>query len=163
MVPPSVFEQQARIFSGARFLHLYLSPGCLGATASPEFCHQNPEVTRGCIILHPGTDYTLLIKRIHHIVKSVNPPAWGISDIPPHTWTGWGVKLFIPMNGPRILKELWETVGEQIFHLEVRLVPPAQDIDENWFCVTAEQHMALQNYRGDAEVDLYARFKEVDP
>ena len=51
--------------------------------------------------MHPGKDYKKLIERVGHAVKSVNPPAWGVSDIPPATWEGWGVKLFLPKDGPR--------------------------------------------------------------
>ena len=100
-VPAYVPELANAIFSTPNFLHLYLAPGHLGVLASPEHAHQNPDVTRPVIILHPGKDYVKLLERIAHAVKSVNPPAWGISDIPPATWEGWGIKLFLPRNGPR--------------------------------------------------------------
>ena len=100
-VPWYVPELANAIFSTSTFLHLYLAPGHLGVLASPEHAHQNPDVTRPVIILHPGKDYIKLMERITHAVKSVNPPAWGVSDIPPASWEGWGVKLFLPRNGPR--------------------------------------------------------------
>jgi len=100
-VPPYISELATAIFSAPTFLHLYLAPGQLGVLASPEHAHQNPDVTRPVIILHPGRDYKKLMERVGHAVKSVNPPAWGVSDIPPATWEGWGVKLFLPKDGPR--------------------------------------------------------------
>jgi len=100
-VPPYIPELATAIFSSPTFLHLYLAPGQLGVLASPELAHQNPDVTRPVIILHPGKDYKKLMERVGHAVKSVNPPAWGVSDIPPATWEGWGVKLFLPRDGPR--------------------------------------------------------------
>ncbi|RPB25356.1 hypothetical protein L211DRAFT_867334 [Terfezia boudieri ATCC MYA-4762] len=156
-VPPYISELATAIFSAPTFLHLYLAPGQLGVLASPELAHQNPDVTRPVIILHPGKDYKKLIERVGHAVKSVNPPAWGVSDIPPATWEGWGVKLFLPKDGPRIFKDIWETVGEKFHHLEVRLIPPQSQIDFNWFCVTSEQIMALENTRWDEEVEMYGR------
>lgn len=128
--------------------------------------------------MHPGKDYKKLIERVGHAVKSVNPPAWGVSDIPPATWEGWGVKLFLPKDGPRskfitsmhmfnikwqsakakaVFKDIWETVGDKFHHLEVRLIPPQTLIDFNWFCVTSEQIMALENTRWDEEVEMYGR------
>lgn len=100
-VPRYIPELATAIFSAPTFLHLYLAPGQLGVLASPENAHQNPDVTRPVIILHPNKDYKKLMERIAHAVKSVNPPAWGVSDLPPANWEGWGIKLFLPRNGPR--------------------------------------------------------------
>lgn len=59
------------------------------------------------------------------------------------------------------MKEIWETVGDQFHHLEVKLVPPQYLIDYNWFCVTSEQIMALENMRWDEEVEMYGRLGRV--
>ncbi|KAF8460933.1 hypothetical protein BDZ91DRAFT_766005 [Kalaharituber pfeilii] len=139
-VPPYVSEQTDLIFSAPTFLHLYLSPGHVGLIASPVHAHNNPDVTRPAIILHPGKDYKLLMARVGHIVKSINPPAWGVSDLPPGSWEGWGVKLFLPKDGPRIFKDIWTNVGDQLYHLEI---------------------MALESLRWDEEVEMYGRLKRV--
>lgn len=48
-------------------------------------------------------------------------------------------------------------MGDKFHHLEVRLIPPQSQIDFNWFCVTSEQIMALENTRWDEEVEMYGR------